>query len=76
MKEENKMMKTAYSEQYYKNEAVRERIKINKRAMNLEEDLKHEMSIFENIGIDNEGIEKLTKLYALQIYNKASWIYQ
>lgn len=65
------MMKTAYTEQYYKNDAVRERIKRNKRVMNLEDNLKHEMSIFENIGIDNEGIEKLIKIYALQIYNKA-----
>lgn len=65
------MMKTAFSEKYYKNDAVRERIKRNKRAMNLEDNLKHEMSIFENIGIDNDGIEKLTKFYALQIYNKA-----
>ena len=70
-KEEMKMMKTAFTEQYYKNDAVRERIKRNKRVMNLEDNLKHEMSIFENIGIDNEGIEKLTKIYALQIYNKA-----
>lgn len=29
------------------------------------------MSIFENIGIDNDGIQKLTKIYALRIYNKA-----
>lgn len=71
IKEEQEMMKTAYSEQYYKNDEVRERIKRNKRAMNLEDNLKHEMSIFENVGIDNEGIEKLTKIYALQIYNKA-----
>lgn len=69
--EEQEMMKTAFSEQHYKNDAVRERIKRNKRAMNLEDNLKHEMSIFENIGIDNDGIEKLTKFYALQIYNKA-----
>lgn len=51
------MMKTAFSEQYYKNDAVRERIKRNKRAMNLEDNLKHEMSIFENIGIDNDGLK-------------------
>ena len=34
------MMKTAFSEQHYKNDAVRERIKRNKRAMNLEDNLK------------------------------------
>ena len=71
MKEDQEMMKTVFSEQYYKDDAVRERIKRNKRAMNLEDDLKHEISIFENIGIDNDYIENITKIYALQIYNKA-----
>lgn len=66
-------MKTAYSEEYYKKEAVRNRIKTNRKAIDLEQKLQSKMSIFNNVnfGFGKDQIEVLTKCYAKQIYDKA-----
>lgn len=65
------MMKTAYSEEYYKNEAVRSRIRSNRRAIDLEQKLESEMSIFNNVDFGKDQIEILTKFCAKRIYDKA-----
>lgn len=65
------MMKTAYSEEYYKKEEVRNHIKTNREAIDLEQKLQSKMSIFNNVNFGKGQIEVLTKSYAKQIYDKA-----
>lgn len=68
---EQEIMKTAYSEEYYKKELVRSRIKANRRAIDLEQKLESAMSIFSNVDFGKDQIEILVKFYAKQIYDEA-----
>ena len=65
------MLQTLYSEEYYKVDFIKERIKKNKGAIDLEKKLESEMSVVKDVGIGVEQINILTKVYAQRVYESA-----
>ena len=69
------MMKTHYTEKYYRNEMVQDKIKKSRRAMNLEKELERELSFIDFEEFKEEEREKvkeaLTKFYAKKVYDRA-----